>query len=683
MKKITKLIVVVSILVLLFAINVNSQTVNVTFRVDMQEVIVSDSGVHIAGSFSPPLPSWDPAGIELTEPLIGSIYETTLTLNQGETIEYKFINGNAWGQDESVPAACALNGNRYITIPANDTTLTAVCFGSCLPCILPQVNITFQVDMTNETVPLQGVHVAGTFNGWDTDSTEMLPVGNDVYAVTMSLGVGEYHEYKFINGNAWGQDESVPPGCANNNNRYITVPDTDSTLIAVCFGSCDPCTTVTDVDITFQVDMSNETVAPEGVHIAGSFQGWNPAGSLMTDIGNDIWTITFTLQSGSYHEYKFINGDEWGEDETVPWYCNQNDNRFITVPDADSTLPAVCYGSCLVCNPPPADITFQVDMSLQMVSDSGVHLAGSFQGWNPGATEMIYTGDNVYEVTLTLGEGEYYEYKFINGNDWPGAETVPGECSNYNGNREFFVPSANTTLDLVCFGECDTCVIPTHTFDLKVNLEGPFNGSNMSKYLHTNGIIPASQPYNTAPWNYNGTETYTYNIHDELVDWVLIEFRQTDGDASTATPDKMLHRQAALLMTDGSIVQTDGVSPLEYTGAILQNLYVVIWHRNHLAVMSATALTPTDGDYVYDFTDALSKAYLDGQKNLGGGMYGMIGGDSDANGIVNMNDKDVNWTNKAGNAGYHGSDLNMDTQVNNPDKIDLWELNIGEYSKVP
>ncbi len=49
-------------------------------------------------------------------------------------------------------------------------------------------------------------------------------------------------------------------------------------LPVVCFGSCDPCVTVTYVDVTFRVDMSEQTVAPEGVHIAGGFQGWNPGG---------------------------------------------------------------------------------------------------------------------------------------------------------------------------------------------------------------------------------------------------------------------------------------------------------------------------------------------------------------------------------------------------------------------
>jgi hypothetical protein len=251
------------------------------------------------------------------------------------------------------------------------------------------------------------------------------------------------------------------------------------------------------------------------------------------------------------------------------------------------------------------------------------------------------------------------------------------------GNREFFVPAANTTLNLVCFAECAPCVIPTHTFDLTVFLEGPFNGTAMDYDLDLAGKLPVNQPYSTAPWLYAGTENISIAPNANITDWVLVELRNTDGDASTATSEKRIHRQAALLLADGSIVKTDGVSPITFTGAILNNLYVLIWHRDHLAVMSATPLSPADGNYTYNFTDALSKAYLDGQKSLGGGKFGMTGGDSDANGIVETADKDVNWDSETGKAGYYKSDLNLDTQVNNPDKNQVWLPNIGTLSKVP
>jgi hypothetical protein len=660
-----------------------TQTVNVTLRVNMQDETVSPDGVHVAGSFQ----GWNPATSEMTT-LFGNVYEYVVSANSGDHLLFKFINGNDWPYAESVPAACGEDDgyggyNRYFDVPAVDTILTAVCFGSCLPCVVPQVNVTFQVDMSNETVSADGVHVAGSFNDWDTDSTQMLPVGNDIYAVTLQLDEGGYYEYKFLNGNVWGTDETVPAGCANGFNRFLTVPAADTVLTAVCFSSCDPCSSVTYVDVTFQVDMSEvDSVSVDGVHIAGGFQGWDPSATIMTNNGNGIWSYTTTLTSGSYYEYKFINGTSWGADETVPSQCNQNGNRYLTVPGSDTTLTAVCFGSCNICSPALYDITFTVDMSTQNVSPEGVFVAGTFNNWDTTATQLTNTSGNYYEVTLSLGENDFHEFKYLNGNTWLSAEFVPGEC-NYNGNRYLTVPGANTILDTVCFGECDACTSRLYTFNLTVFLEGPFSGSVMNTDLYNYGVLSNEQPFNTAPWNYDGLETLNVQPETPVVDWVLVEFRETDGDASTATPDKFIDRQAALLLEDGSIVKPDGVNPIQYNGDITENLFVIIYHRNHLAVMSATPLTGLGTVYIYDFTTALSKAYLDGQKDLGGGYFGMIGGDSDGNGIVAQADKDINWTTDAGNAGYSGSDLNLDSQIDNPDKNGIWEPNLGAESKVP
>jgi hypothetical protein len=661
-----------------------SAQVNVTLRVDMLDEIVSGDGVHVAGSFQ----GWDPASTLMTPPLIGFIYEITFQANPGDHVLYKFINGNDWPFAEAVSATCGEddgNGgfNRYFDVPSEDVIVDLVCFGSCLPCILPQKNITFQVDMSNETVSGDGIHLAGTFNGWSTFGMPMTLTSNNIYEVTIVLGEGEYHEFKYMNGNDWGFDESVPGACASNNNRHYTVPAFDETLPLVCFGSCDPCTTVSDVSITFQVDMSEQTVVPEGVHIAGSMQGWDPSGTLMNDLGNGIWSYSFVLQSGSYHQYKFLNGLAWGDEESVPGTCAQNNNRFLTVPVNETTLPPVCFGSCVICEPPLYDVTFSVDMSTQIVSELGVHLAGSFQSWNPGSTEMTNIGSKVYQITLPLGEGALHEYKFINGNDFAGAEYVPGECGNFDGNREFVGPSVNTVLPTVCFNECVECTTSLFEFELSVMLEGPFNGIDMNTTLFDSEVLPENQPFNTVPWNYNGGEFLTAAPESGVVDWVYIQLRETDGDASTATPDKMVDHQAAILLSDGSIATPDGNPIIYFSGDFTENLYLLVYNRNHLAVMSSTALIELIGVYTYNFSDALSKAYLDGQKSLGGGMYGMIGGDSDGNSTIDENDIDVNWTDKAGGAGYFGSDLNLDTQVDNADKNDIWEPNLNSASQLP
>jgi uncharacterized protein (TIGR02145 family) len=221
------------------------------------------------------------------------------------------------------------------------------------------------------------------------------------------------------------------------------------------------------------------------------------------------------------------------------------------------------------------------------------------------------------------------------------------------------------------------------TLDLKVFLEGPFNGSAMNTGLNVHDLIPLNHPFNVSPWSYGGPEQVVAIPNASIVDWVLVELRETSGDASTATWDKQIQRQAAFLKSNGNIVGLDGSSLITYSGTITNNLYVIIWHRNHLAIMSSGPLTNAGGIYSWDFTALLSKAYLDGQKLIGTGVFGMIGGDSDANGTVETSDKDPGWNLEAGIKAYATVDLNLDSQINNQDKDDIWLLNLGSTAKLP
>ena len=63
------------------------------------------------------------------------LYSYTRNFNPGELIEYKFINGDSWGQDESVPLACATGLNRFLEVPSADAELGPVCFGACESCV--------------------------------------------------------------------------------------------------------------------------------------------------------------------------------------------------------------------------------------------------------------------------------------------------------------------------------------------------------------------------------------------------------------------------------------------------------------------------------------------------------------------------------------------------------------------
>jgi len=217
--------------------------------------------------------------------------------------------------------------------------------------------------------------------------------------------------------------------------------------------------------------------------------------------------------------------------------------------------------------------------------------------------------------------------------------------------------------------------------NVKVFLEGAFNGTDMNTDLNTQDI-PLTQPFNIEPWNYTGSESVSSIPNADVVDWVLLEARDATS-ANTASPSKTIDRQAAFLLKDGSIVSIDGSSKPQFSGTVVHDLFILIYHRNHLPVLSANPLTLTGGEYVYDFTTPAGQAYGTGaQKDLGS-VYAMYGGDSDASENIDMVDKEINWLNDAGKTGYYHSDLNMDKEVNNPDKNDIWEPNLGKKSQLP
>ncbi len=218
--------------------------------------------------------------------------------------------------------------------------------------------------------------------------------------------------------------------------------------------------------------------------------------------------------------------------------------------------------------------------------------------------------------------------------------------------------------------------------DLRVFIEGAYNGTDMNTTYDDNGLLPLSQPFNTAPWNYPGTESVAA-IPGDVVDWVLVELRDTT-DASLATADTWLSSQAAFLLKDGSIVGMDGTSPLHFPQFIDNSLFAIVWHRNHLGIISANPLVDVEGVFSLDFTPTAGRAFgIDAQKDLGGGVFGLYAGDGNADGIIDETDINNVWKLHAGEIGNYKGDFNMDTHVRNQDKNDYWYPNVGKVGYVP
>ena len=225
-------------------------------------------------------------------------------------------------------------------------------------------------------------------------------------------------------------------------------------------------------------------------------------------------------------------------------------------------------------------------------------------------------------------------------------------------------------------------VSPNSVFTrVKALLKGPLNGTTMSTTLNTNNLIPIAQPYSGAPWNYAGTSTESVTaIPTNVTDWVLVELR----DATT--PATVVATRAAFILSDGSIVDTDGSSPVEFKNMLAGNYHIAIRHRNHLAIRTATAQalgTTASGATLYDFTTAQSKANGTNPMVQSGTVYAMWSGDvnSDSNVYNTASPQDASQVvngvaNKTGNtfhlpsyggykSVYNVLDVNMDGNVYN------------------
>ena len=198
---------------------------------------------------------------------------------------------------------------------------------------------------------------------------------------------------------------------------------------------------------------------------------------------------------------------------------------------------------------------------------------------------------------------------------------------------------------------------------LEGNMED--SGLNMRTELRDQNVLPLLQPFNMAPWNYDGTEGFTeyVDVPSNVVDWVLVELYSPDGL-------NLIERQAALLLMDGTI--TSALDPplnhVAFDGVEDSNAYrLVIRSRNHLPVMSATELLPDGGQINMDFSADQNAAYGNYMlKPVGNGKFMFIAGDANGDGSITVHDLNL-LKGHMGTTGYSNCDANCDGSITNED----------------
>ena len=219
-------------------------------------------------------------------------------------------------------------------------------------------------------------------------------------------------------------------------------------------------------NVTFNVDMNQVTQTFTTPEVNGLWNNWCGNCNPLTDANGDgIWTTTLPLTIGSTQEYKF-SADAWTiqEQNNPAAPCTNGNatytNRVLVIPATDTVLSVVCWSQCTACD---VDVTLKVNMSWEKannaISADGIHVAGDFQGWLPGATEMLdANNDGIFEVTFTVPANSSIQYKFINGNAWGSDEPVPSACAvTGTTNRGATFAYGDSTMSPVCYGKCTDC----------------------------------------------------------------------------------------------------------------------------------------------------------------------------------------------------------------------------------
>ncbi len=391
-------------------------TVDVTFKVTLKGTgkKLHAGGLRVTGALAAvEQPDWNPGSalkMAIGTPTADSVYSVTLKVKRptNDTIVYKFVNGDNWGdgangatEDErALGAPCANSDkNRIFKLPVGVTQLTlpTYIFNTCnvVGAAPPPVNVTFRVTLkgTGKKLHAGGLRVTGALGSpdqpdWNPASALKMalagtaPVGDSIYTVTLKVPrpANDTIVFKFVNGDNWGdgvngatEDErALAAPCANaDKNRIfrLAAGATDVTLPIYRFNTC---TTVEPsvVNITFRVTLkgTGKKLHAGGLRVTGALGSpdqadWNPGVAKQMTIGTPVAdsvysvTVKVTRPANDTIQYKFINGDNWGdgangatEDErALAAPCaNADKNRIFRIPatGTDFVIPIYRFNTC-------------------------------------------------------------------------------------------------------------------------------------------------------------------------------------------------------------------------------------------------------------------------------------------------------------------------------------------------
>ncbi len=248
-----------------------------------------------------------------------------------------------------------------------------------------------------------------------------------------------------------------------------------------------------------------------------------------------------------------------------------------------------------------APITFSMLPSVGIQTSAGVFSNLPIGTYTVKATDALSNTSTVVINIISSNAGATTSTTAVTAN---GCYTLPSGSIIYT--------SGLYTNTYTFVAKCDSIATVNVTINpgifvhAKVLLSGPYIPATglMADSLRAYGLIPLTDPYRAAPFNYSGSpfqhfnqplvQTTTTTVlnttgNNAIVDWVLIQLR------SKTNSSNRLYTVAALLQADGDIVDAlDGTSKVWIPNVPADDYFISIRHRNHAGVMTATPITFTN-----------------------------------------------------------------------------------------
>jgi hypothetical protein len=158
-------------------------------------------------------------------------------------------------------------------------------------------------------------------------------------------------------------------------------------------------------------------------YVAGTFNGWNVAGNVMTQTSPGIWQVSLTGLTPEAQQFRITDGTNWLYPASGgnSWFWEDNTGNvtitFNTNVESDGGMPA----------------QYRIGVSSDGWAPQ-MYLPGDFNGWNTTGNPMTYEGGGIYEETLTLAAGTYnFKALAAVGNGSDGISWDSGDWYAYGG----------------------------------------------------------------------------------------------------------------------------------------------------------------------------------------------------------------------------------------------------------